>query len=202
MRTLVGVVLDRSGSMASVLKDTIGGFNSFIEQQRDGSQDQVYVVTQFDNEYEVLQDGVELDDVLTLSERNYIPRGSTALLDAMGQTIARMDAVMANDLTIEQSVLVVLTDGDENSSQEFTRDVVFKLIEDRRAGGKWDFVFLGAGQDAISQARSMGIANAAQYNATGPGTVQAMNAISRSVTNYSLGGSAEVDLDDDGNDQN
>lgn len=192
MRTLVGVVLDRSGSMSVVLQDTIGGFNSFVNTQREASADQVYVLTQFDTEYEVVQDGVELDDVIVLDSSNYVPRGGTALLDAMGQTIHRMDAIMDSDNTIDQALLVVLTDGDENSSKEFTRDQVFKLIEEREAKTNWAFAFLGAGQDAIGQARDLGIGNSVQYAADGIGTKAAFNSISQSTRCYSDGGSARL----------
>lgn len=198
MRTLVGVVLDRSGSMSTVLTDTIGGFNSFVETQRQDGADQIYVLTQFDTVYEVLQDGVDLDDVIVLDRSNYVPRGGTALLDAMGQTIHKMDALMDSDRTIKQALLVVLTDGDENSSREFTREQVFKLITERQddGNGNWDFVFLGAGQDAIGEARSLGIANSAQYVSDGIGTQQAFKGITRSVSNYSAGGSAEITPDE------
>jgi Mg-chelatase subunit ChlD len=177
--------------MSSVRDDTIGGFNTFIEEQRKGTNDQVYVITQFDNEYDVMQDGVELDDVITLSIQNYVPRGSTALLDAMGRTISAMDSILDGDRTIDKALLVVLTDGHENASREFTRDQVFKLIEER-SEKNWDFSFLGAGQDAIGQASSLGIRNSIQYSNTGVGTTQAFNSISRSVSNYSNGGSADL----------
>tara|TARA_R110002094_G_scaffold114442_1_gene110257 strand:+ start:140 stop:706 length:567 start_codon:yes stop_codon:yes gene_type:complete len=180
--------------MGSVKVETIGGFNDFIEDQRKADADQVHLVTQFDNKYEILQDGVELDDVMTLNEQNYVPRGGTQLLDAMGQTIMKMDSILAGDRTIAQSILVVLTDGQEYGSKEFTREAIFKLIENRKALGNWDFVFLGAGQDAIEQAQGFGIANSAQYSATGQGTTQAMNAVSRSITSYSMGGEAKVNL--------
>lgn len=191
MRTLVGVVLDRSGSMSSVLKDTIGGFNSFVENQRETNQDQVYVITQFDTEYEVRQDGVELDDVEVLTKKNYVPRGGTALLDAMGQTIHSMDAILAKDKSIQQALLVVLTDGEENSSKEFTRDQVFALISEREKTN-WEFAFLGAGQDAISQGHKLGISNSMQFANTGLGAQSAFSSISRSTLSYSDGGSSAL----------
>lgn len=199
MRTLVGVVLDRSGSMSSVLNDTIGGFNSFVETQRQEDADQVYVLTQFDTEYEVVQDGVELDDVIVLDMKNYVPRGATALLDAMGQTIHAMDAIMANDKTIKQALMVVLTDGGENASKEFTRDQVFQLIDERRLQGNWDFNFLGANQDAIIVGSSFGIAgaNCMNYAANSKGTQQAFDSMTRSVTSYSAGESAEFVSNED-----
>lgn len=198
MRTLVGVVLDRSGSMSSVLKDTIGGFNTFVETQRQEDADQVYVLTQFDHEYEVVQDGVELDDVVVLTNKNYVPRGSTALLDAIGQTIHSMDALMANDKTIQQALMVVLTDGGENASREFTRDQVFALIEERRKQGNWDFTFLGANQDAIAVGGSFGIVakNCLNYAGDSVGTQQAFMNVTRSVSNYSAGGDAGFTTDD------
>ena len=196
MRTLVGVVLDRSGSMSSILNDTIGGFNSFVEDQREKNMDQVYVITQFDTEYEVRQDSVELDDVEVLSKKNFVPRGGTALLDAMGQTIATMDAAMANDKSIQQALLVVLTDGEENSSKEFTRDQVFALISEREKTN-WEFAFLGAGQDAIGQGHKLGIVNSMQFANNGLGAQSAFNNISRSTECYSAGGSSALTPDTD-----
>lgn len=194
MRTLVGVVLDRSGSMATVLESTIEGFNSFVEEQREAGHDQLYVIAQFDNEYEVLQDGVELDDVLVLDKGNFVPRGGTALLDAMGRTICALDAVLADDIDIDQVIMVILTDGGENSSEEFTRDQVFDLIKEREESGTWAFNFVGANQDAIAIGGNLGIraASCMNYNATDKGTLEAFKGMSNSIRNYSDGGSADL----------
>lgn len=193
-KTLVGMVLDRSGSMASIAEDTIGGFNSFIEAQRATGNKQVYVVAQFDDEYEVLHDGADLDDVMTLTKRTFVPRGSTALLDAMGRTISALDALVAADQDIERVIMVVLTDGGENASKEFTRDAVFELITKRRESGKWEFNFVGANQDAIAVGGSLGIqaANCMNYGANPVGTQQAFRSVTRSVSLYSGGGSAAI----------
>lgn len=200
MKTLVGMVLDRSGSMSSILQDTIGGFNSFVEAQRQGlgENEQVYVIAQFDNEYEVLQDGVDLDDVIVLNASNFVPRGGTALLDAMGRTIHALDAVLARDNTIDRVIMVTLTDGGENASSEFTRDQVFDLISQRKESGLWDFNFVGANQDAIQVGSSLGIAaqNCANYAANAGGTQKAFDAMTRSVQSYSLGGSSEFTPDE------
>lgn len=194
MKTLVGVVLDRSGSMATIADDTIGGFNSFLEEQRRAGLEQLYVVAQFDNEYEVLQDGVELDDVELLSRRTFVPRGGTALLDAIGRTMSALDALVARDPDIERVIMVILTDGGENASTEFTRDVVFDLIKTRRESGKWEFNFLGANQDAITVGGGLGIqaANCMNYAANAGGTQQAFHAVTHSVSLYSTGGSANL----------
>jgi hypothetical protein len=192
MRTLVGVVLDRSGSMSDVLDDTIGGFNSLVEEQRKAGNDQVYVIAQFDNEYEVLQDGVELDDVLVLDRSSFVPRGGTALLDAMGRTIHALDAVLDSYNSIDRVIMVTLTDGGENISKEFSRKQVNNLIEKRKNGGIWDFNFLGANQDAIAVGTSLGVSmqNCANYQQTAGGTLRAFNAVSRSVESYSTGESS------------
>lgn len=189
MRTLIGVVLDRSGSMSSKLDDTIGGFNSFVEDQRAAGHDQVYIVAQFDNEYEVLQDGVELDDVMVLTKKNFVPRGSTALLDAMGRTIHALDAVLENDNTIDQVQMITLTDGKENASGEFDRDRVFKLIEEREKKGFWAFNFIGANQDSIAAGASIGIkaANCLNYADSADGMTRAFQATSRVVRSYCAG---------------
>ncbi len=194
MRTLVGVVLDRSGSMSQVLESTIEGFNSFVEEQREAGNDQVYVVAQFDSEYEVLQDGVELDDVLVLDKGNFVPRGMTHLLDAIGRTICALDAVLADDIDIDQVIMVILTDGGENGSEEFTRNQVFDLIKEREESGTWAFNFVGANQDAIAVGSSLGIraANCMNYNADNDGTLEAFRGMSNAIRSYSDGGSADL----------
>jgi len=195
MRTLVGVVLDRSGSMLPVADDTIGGFNSFIETQRAGDFDQVYVVTQFDHEYNVMQENVPLADVVALSRENYIPRGSTALLDALGRTISTLDAILTADESINQALLVVITDGAENASKEFTRKQVFELISTREDSGNWAFNFLAANQDAIATGAQLGLraASCMNYASTPEGTKKAFTRVTRSASLYSGGGSADLE---------
>lgn len=153
-------VLDRSGSMSGLAADTIGGFNELIEKQKK-IEGRAYVTTVlFDHEYEVLHDHVALEEVAPLTDKEYFARGSTALLDAVGRTIdavgARL-AATAEDERPEHVVFVITTDGMENSSREYTAKRVRGMIEHQQQKYSWQFVFLGANMDAVSEARNLGI---------------------------------------------
>ena len=153
-------VLDRSGSMSGLAADTIGGFNELIEKQKK-IEGCAYVTTVlFDHEYEVLLDHVALEEVAPLTDKEYFARGSTALLDAVGRTIdavgARL-AATAEEERPEHVVFVITTDGMENSSREYTAQRVRGMIEHQQQKYSWQFVFLGANMDAVSEARKLGI---------------------------------------------
>lgn len=153
-------VLDRSGSMSGLVADTIGGFNELIEKQKK-IEGRAYVTTVlFDHEYEVLHDHVALEEVAPLTDKEYFARGSTALLDAVGRTIdavgARL-AATAEEERPEHVVFVITTDGMENSSREYTAQRVRGMIEHQQQKYSWQFVFLGANMDAVSEARNLGI---------------------------------------------
>ena len=150
-------VLDRSGSMSGLAADTIGGFNELIEKQKK-IEGCAYVTTVlFDHEYEVLLDHVALEEVAPLTDKEYFARGSTALLDAVGRTIdavgARL-AATAEEERPEHVVFVITTDGMENSSREYTAQRVRGMIEHQQQKYSWQFVFLGANMDAVSEARN------------------------------------------------
>ena len=153
-------VLDRSGSMSGLAADTIGGFNELIEKQKKIEGDAYVTTVLFDHEYEVLHDHVALGEVAPLTDREYFARGSTALLDAVGRTIdavgARL-AATAEDERPEHVVFVITTDGRENSSREYTAKRVRGMIEHQQQKYSWQFVFLGANMDAVSEARNLGI---------------------------------------------
>jgi hypothetical protein len=156
----ITVVLDRSGSMSSVQDDTIGGFNSFIEAQRKVPGECNASLVQFDDQYEVVYTAKPVKDAPALTRETFVPRGMTALLDAIGRTInatgKRLEAMPEADRP-SKVIFVILTDGGENSSKEYTREQVFKMITHQKAAYQWDFVFLGANQDAISAGASIGI---------------------------------------------
>jgi hypothetical protein len=159
--TDIVVVLDRSGSMASVLDDTIGGFNTLVEEQKAATGRARLTLTQFDDEYEIVHERRDVRGVEPLSRATYVPRGSTALLDAVGRTIMSVRAKIARDAATERPgkvVFVIITDGQENSSREFRREGVFELIREQESQAGWEFVYLGAHQDAITEAASLGIA--------------------------------------------
>lgn len=153
-------VLDRSGSMSGLAADTIGGFNELIEKQKKIEGDAYVTTVLFDHEYEVLHDHVALEEVAPLTDKEYFARGSTALLDAVGRTIdsvgARL-AATAEEERLAHVVFVITTDGMENSSREYTAKRVRGMIEHQQQKYSWQFVFLGANMDAVSEARNLGI---------------------------------------------
>lgn len=157
--TDISIILDRSGSMVAVEEDTIGGFNRFIAGQRELPGACNVSLYQFDNEYEAVYVARPVADVPTLTKQTYEPRGATALLDAMGRTIydtgTRL-AAMLEETRPAKVLIVILTDGEENASREFSRERVFDLIRTQTDIYKWHFVYLGARQDAIQVGRRLG----------------------------------------------
>lgn len=153
-------VLDRSGSMRSLTADTIGGFNELIEKQKKLEGDAYVTTVLFNHEYEVLHDHVALKDVAPLTDREYFARGGTALLDAVGRTINAVGARLAatpEEERPEHVVFVITTDGMENASCEYTAKQVREMVEHQQQKYSWQFVFLGANMDAVSEAGKLGI---------------------------------------------
>lgn len=160
--TDVSFVLDRSGSMGSVRQDTIGGFNTFIETQQKEPGECVASLLQFDDQFDSLYSGKPIKDVPKLTLESFQPRGSTALLDAIGMTIENTGKRLAALPEAERPgkvIVVILTDGGENASTKYTREQIFKMISHQRDTYKWDFVFVGANQDAIQTGASIGISS-------------------------------------------
>ena len=182
----VAVVLDRSGSMTSIADDMVGGFNTFLAEQRAQSGQCAVTLAQFDSTdpFEVLVDGVPLAEVTDLDRSAYLPRGATPLLDAVGRMVAHVDA-RAADRPDEDQVVLVITDGLENASGEFDLAAVRALIEDRRAKG-WAFVFLGADQDAFTEGARLGTAasNRASWGKSTEGTRRLWEDASDSMTTH------------------
>ena len=156
--TDITMVIDRSGSMQSIRTDAEGGINSFIEQQKQEPGETLLTLVQFDTEYEFVHSGVPVKQIPAFT---LVPRGSTALLDAVGRAInetgARL-AAMAESQRPALVVFVIVTDGAENSSREFTRDQIRTMVEHQQSAYKWQFTFLAANQDAFAEGASMGIA--------------------------------------------
>ncbi len=140
-------ILDRSGSMHGSEDDTIGGFNSYIEQNRKNNYNVTTVL--FDNEYELLYEGIKIQDVKPLTNKEYYTRGSTALLDAIGRSINYMD-----DKKSKKALFIITTDGYENSSREYTKDKIKKLIKKH---DNYEFMYIGADIDSYSEGESLGI---------------------------------------------
>ena len=156
--TDITMVVDRSGSMESIKSDAEGGINSFIHQQKQEPGEALLTLVQFDTEYEFVHSGVPVKQIPAFT---LVPRGSTALLDAVGRAInetgARL-AAMAESQRPALVVFVIVTDGAENSSREFTRDQIRTMVEHQQSAYKWQFTFLAANQDAFAAGGSMGIA--------------------------------------------
>ena len=185
----LSVVLDRSGSMAPIADDIVGGFNEFLAEQRKQPGTAKVTFVQFDSEdpFEVLFDGVDLREVTDLERSAYRPRGSTPLYDAVGRMIGKIDADVAarteRDEQEEDQVVVIVTDGMENASREHTRGTVFDLIAERRTKG-WVFAFLGANQEAYSDGDAMGVAagNQAPWAVTPDGAKTMWKNVSHSAS--------------------
>jgi len=159
-------LLDRSGSMAGLEGDTIGGFNSFIEKQCKLEGDTFLTTVLFDDKYEVLWNGIHANNV-KLTENEYYVRGTTALLDAVGKTILDVGYRLArtnDDQRPGKVIFVITTDGMENASSEFTYKKVQELIKHQQEKYNWEFIFMGANIDAVKEAESIGILKENAYN--------------------------------------
>lgn len=159
-KTAIAVVLDRSGSMQSCRADTIGGFNAFLKKQRELPGYATLTLAQFDDVYEVVYLDRELKDVPDLTEETFVPRGTTALCDAIGKTIIALGEKLSKLPEVDRPgkvVVVIVTDGGENASQEYTRDRIKQMTEHQKSKYQWEFVYLGANQDAVAVGSSLGI---------------------------------------------
>jgi uncharacterized protein YegL len=193
----VTVILDRSGSMATIANDTNGGLQSFIDEQKKVHDKNIKLtLVQFDDEYEVVYDRVDIREV---KKHTLQPRGSTALLDAIGKTINAKGAEfrrMKEENRPGKVIFVIITDGEENSSHEFAAPGLIKeMIEHQKDKYNWDFIYLGANQDAVTVGRSMGVsaASCASYAHTGQGITRGMVMTSQKLASY-VGSNNKADL--------
>jgi uncharacterized protein YegL len=153
-------ILDRSGSMSGLEKDTIGGFNSTLQKQKGETGEALVSTILFDNTTEVLHDRIDISKVEPLTDEQYFARGSTALLDAIGGAIHHIGIVhkyAREEDRPEKTVFVITTDGYENSSHKYSLQQVRDMIERQQNKYGWEFLFLGANIDAIAAARDFGI---------------------------------------------
>ena len=157
--TAIALIVDRSGSMESVAEDTKGGIKQFITAQKQNEGKSSFTLVQFDHEYQVLNNFSDLNQVdENAFAKQYEPRGSTALLDAIGRTVIEMSQKIEKMKPSDRPahvIVAIVTDGQENASREFTVAKIKKLIEEKQARG-WDFVFLGADLNAITVAQNYG----------------------------------------------
>jgi len=185
--TEIAFVLDRSGSMESCSDAAIAGFNKFLRDQQQVEGEAKLTLVLFDDQYEVPVRSIPVREVVELDKATYEPRGSTALLDAIGKTVddlGKAFSELPEDHRPGQVIIAILTDGHENSSERFTWKDVAKRIKHQTEVYKWTFLFLGANQDAIATAAKMniGAASAATFAADDAGVRSSTLAFSRKVT--------------------
>lgn len=173
--TDIVIVLDRSGSMEDISQATISGFNAFLKEQQSVDGDAKITLVQFDHLYERLYERLDIREARPLNTHTYIPRGTTALLDAMGRTIKdtrkHIEALPKGEKP-GRVIFVTITDGHENHSRKYTRKQVFDKVSKMQKKHGWEFLFLGANQDAIEEASHLGIDadKAMNFVASGEGT--------------------------------
>ena len=180
-------IIDRSGSMAGLERDTIGGFNSMIEKQRRENGECLVSVVLFDHERQVLYDRVPLKKIPPMTERDYSVRGTTALIDALGcgiHHIGNVHKYARREDVPEHTMFIITTDGMENASRRYSSDKVKAMIERQREKYGWEFLFIGANIDAVETAGRYGIApyRAVNYNADSEGTRVVYESVAKAVS--------------------
>lgn len=188
--THITILLDRSGSMESVKDETISGYNAFIKEQKEAGDNASLTLVQFDSQgIDTLQECTPIQAVPNLNTDTFQPRGMTPLLDALGRTIesaGKSLAAIPEASRPDKVVFVIITDGQENASHSFSKGRIKEMIEHQTNAYKWQFVYLGANQDAFTEAGDIGIAAAAAANYVGAATEDAFAVASANVGSYRL----------------
>ena len=195
--TEIVFILDRSGSMAGLEEDTIGGFNSLIQKQKKEDGKAVVSTVLFDDKCKVLHDRKDLKEIAPLTEEDYYVRGCTALLDAVGGAIHHIGNVhkyaRAEDRP-ERTLFIITTDGMENASRKYGYEKVKRMIERQKERYGWEFLFLGANMDAVSVAGRFGIApeRAVRFHCDEKGTELNYRVLSETIANVRCGAPMEA----------
>ena len=185
-RTELVFILDRSGSMSGLEADTIGGYNSMLQKQKMIPSEVSVTTVLFDDQYELLHDRASIMGISDITSEDYFVRGNTALYDAVGKTIKKIENSqkhLNSDHKASQVIFVITTDGMENSSREYSSEIVRNMINSKKETG-WEFIFLGANIDAIATAREFGIPEnrAANYHADSKGTRLNYEVVSEAIS--------------------
>jgi uncharacterized protein YegL len=189
-------ILDKSGSMSGLEADTIGGYNSMLEKQQAVDGECHITTVLFDNNYELLHDRIDIKAVSAITEKEYAVGGSTALLDAIGMTIHKIGNAQkhtADEYRAEKVMFVIITDGEENSSREYSAEKVKMQIERQKAKYGWEFIFLGANIDAVQTAGRFGIGpdRAIDYLADSEGTELNFKVMASAVATFREAGTVD-----------
>lgn len=176
-------LLDRSGSMSGLEQDTIGGYNSYIKKQK--NQKTKITTILFDHDYEMINERKPIKEIKKLTEKEYFVRGSTALFDALGKSINYMDRQKK-----EKVIFIITTDGEENSSTEYTKEKIKELIKKHKT---WEFIYIGADIDSYKEGMALGInkTNIANYQKNKKGISKMFNAVAKVSKMY--GDCEEID---------
>lgn len=204
--TLINVIFDRSGSMSTISLEAVGMFNGFLKEQKALPDYAELSLIQFDDQYEECYTCKPIKDCVPLIDgKTFIPRGMTSLYDAVGKTINKIGANLESlpeDESPKRVLFIIITDGHENNSQEFSGRVVRDMIATQKKEFSWDFIFLAAGINAFEEgaAIGMGAGKCATYSKTPAGMQEANNAINSYTTAFRSSGdtSAVVDNHDEG----
>lgn len=197
--TSINVIIDRSGSMQHLTNDTIGGFNTFLQEQKEVPGEAVLSLTLFDTVCKSVHDCVPLAQVPKLNKTVYRTGGYTALLDALGTTInntgARLAAMNEEDRP-SKVIFLIVTDGAENSSKEFVAEKIRDMVTHQKEVYSWEFVFMGANIDSIATGTSLGVsaANSLNYSPTSVGTRGLYANVSKGLRSYRAGSSSRADF--------
>lgn len=180
----VSLVLDESGSMSGSEGDVVGSTNSFVGQLRRQGGTTLVTLTTFNDEAKIVYANRRIEDVPELGPADYVPMGSTALLDAVGHTITTVAAAAHNYGGDVRITVMIMTDRHENASREYTGESLRHLIKSKEAEGNWTFVYLGADHDAYAAGESLGVAAGNRYNYCKPNTLRSMGTMAAAM--YSL----------------
>jgi len=186
-KTEIVCVLDRSGSMEVMKEEAIGGFNAFLKEQKKVDGEANITVCLFDHDYNLLYDGLDLKDAKPLDSTTYVPRGTTALLDAIGRTVDAVQERIENLPSEEQPekvIMAILTDGMENASKDYNNEKIRTMVESARKEKNWEVFYLAANQDAFETGAKMGMTQSCSFNYSSQagGTSKAYGNMSRSIT--------------------
>lgn len=197
--TSINVIIDRSSSMSHLTAETISNFNKFLAEQKAEPGEATFTLCTFSTDHTLVHDCLALNLVPELNNETYVARGSTALYDALGDTInavgARL-AAMPEEERPSKVIFLIITDGEENSSRRFTNAQVKSMVSHQRDKYKWEFVFMGANIDSIAAGASIGVSvqNTFNYISDSTGTKQLYSEISSNMRSYRRSKNAQVNF--------